>query len=192
MELFRTGNLGLCYFELKWLSDIITKWGAFRSWTILSQTFLRTSSSSSVRMLPASLSSGLVRGEGSLPSGLWLPRSRDFWPLTMPWEWPEDTDRWGLLHTTPARGQIKKKLVILIEMETQQEIRYISYHLHSLKVSDEWSLGHCENSYEVKATVNYRKAATVVKKNDIKDYLPKYKLLSFSSSSFCNKRIYTP
>lgn len=68
------------------------------------QTFLRTSSSSSVRTLQASLSSGLVRGEGCRPSGLWLHSSSDFWPLTMPWEWPEEADRWGLLDPTPARG----------------------------------------------------------------------------------------
>ena len=116
-ELFRMGNLGpmlfwACYSCFK--TQFSKKKKCFKTNycnrtmfdpQIESQTFLRTSSSSSVRTLQASLSSGLVRGEGCRPSGLWLHSSSDFWPFTMPWECPEDADRWGLLDPTPATGR---------------------------------------------------------------------------------------
>ncbi|TNN54520.1 hypothetical protein EYF80_035295 [Liparis tanakae] len=71
-----------------------------------SQTFLRTSSSSSVRTLPASFSSGLVSGDSWRPSGLWPHGSRDFCPLTRMWEWPEDADSPG----ASPQSSCKKRL----------------------------------------------------------------------------------
>lgn len=67
------------------------------------QTFLRTSSSSSVRRQPASLSRGLVSGEGCRPSGLWPGVSVCFCPLSRPWDAPEESDRRGLLDALPER-----------------------------------------------------------------------------------------
>lgn len=69
------------------------------------RTFLRTSSSSSVRTLQASLSSGLVSGDGCRPSGLWPHSSSDFCPLTMAWGRTAAEDRRGLSGPTAAQEE---------------------------------------------------------------------------------------
>lgn len=65
---------------------------------ICTPTFLLASSSSSLRTQPASVSSGLVRGDGCPPSGFWIRTTLPsiLVPVSPTEPLPLTTTRWGL------------------------------------------------------------------------------------------------